>query len=61
MNRSYWLTALTVLVFGATVTLLLYVMPGPRRSTDYLVIGAVATMVCLLVLFLILIRRANKS
>ncbi len=61
MNRTYWLAAATVLLFGLTVALLLYVIPGPRKSTDYLVIGAVATFVCLLLLFVILISTAKKK
>jgi len=61
MNSTTSLAVMTALVFTATVALLLYVMPGPHRSTDYLVIGAVATLVCLLLLFYILIRRAKRS
>ena len=61
MNRTLWLTAATTLLFGLTVALLLYVIPGPRKPTDYLVIGAVATFVCLLLLFVILIRSAKKN
>jgi multisubunit Na+/H+ antiporter MnhF subunit len=43
----------TAIVFIITVVILLRVLPGPHKSTDYLVIGTLATFVCLLVVFLI--------
>lgn len=50
----------TVLMFVITVVILLQVLPGPHKSTDYLVIGTVATLVCLLVVFLI-VTSTNAS
>ncbi|HYL78849.1 MAG TPA: hypothetical protein VEU96_31960 [Bryobacteraceae bacterium] len=61
MNRTLSLAAITILVFGATVALLLYILPGPHAPTDYLVIGAVATLLCLLLLFVLLIKTKPKS
>ena len=59
MNRTLSLAALTILVFVVTVALLTYLIPGPHKPTDYLVIGAVATFACLLLLFVLLIKT-NK-
>jgi len=50
----------TVLMFVITVVILLQVLPGPHKSTDYLVIGTVATLVCLLIVFLI-VASTNAS
>ena len=44
-----------VMIFAVTVAILLAVMPGPHKPTDYLVIGCVATLLCLLLLFVVLI------
>jgi hypothetical protein len=35
-------------------------MPGPHKPTDYLVIGAVGTLLSLLLLFVVLIKSAEK-
>ena len=43
-----------------TVAVLLNVLPGPHKATDYLVIGAVATLLCLLLLFVILINTMKR-
>lgn len=60
MNRTFILAVGMVLVFAVTVGIMLNVVPGPHKSTDYLVMGAVATMLCLLLLFVILFKRADK-
>jgi len=60
MNRTLVLAALLVLLFAGTVAVLLNVMPGPHKSTDYLVIGAVATLLCLLLLFVVLIKLPQR-
>jgi len=49
------------MIFGVSITVLLAVMPGPHRPTDYLVIGCVATLLCLLLLFVVLVNAAKKS
>ena len=56
MNRTVALTLGMVMIFGVTVAILLAIMPGPHKSTDYLVIGCVATLLCLLLLFIVLIN-----
>lgn len=60
MKRTIALVALMVVLFAGTVAVLLNVMPGPHKSTDYLVIGAVATLLCLLLLFVVLIKLPQK-
>lgn len=60
MNRTLALAGLMVLLFGGTVAVLLNVMPGPHKPMDYLVIGAVATLLCLLLLFLVLIKLPQR-
>ena len=40
-------------LFVMTVLVMLRVLPGPHKSTDYLVIGTFATFFCLGVLFLV--------
>jgi Na+/melibiose symporter-like transporter len=61
MNRTVTLTLGMLLIFGVTVAVLLAVMPGPHKSTDYLVIGCVATLLCLLLLFVVLINTAKRD
>jgi hypothetical protein len=60
MNRTFGLAAALVIIFGVTVAVLLTVMPGPHKSTDYLVIGCVATLLCLLLLFVVLINAPKR-
>jgi Na+/melibiose symporter-like transporter len=60
MNRTIGLTLAMVIIFGLTVAVLLTVMPGPHKSTDYLVIGCVATLLCLLLLFVVLINAPKR-
>lgn len=61
MNRILSLAGIVVAVFMATVTILLFLLPGPHAPTDYLVIGAVATLLCLLLLFVLLVKMKPKS
>ena len=60
MNRTLALTLGMVMIFGVTIAILLAVMPGPHKSTDYLVIGCVATLLCLLLLFVVLLNTAKS-
>jgi len=60
MNRTIALALGMVMIFGLTVAVLLTVMPGPHKSTDYLVIGCVATLLCLLLLFVVLINAPKR-
>jgi hypothetical protein len=49
-----------VLLFVATVGILLNVMPGPHKRTDYLVMGGAATLLCLVLLFVVLFTSPQK-
>jgi len=60
MNRTLTLAIGMILVFGVTVAVLLQLLPGPRKPTDYLVIGAIATFLCILLLFVVLMSTSEK-
>lgn len=49
-----------ILIFGAVAAILLKVMPGPLKPIDYLVIGGIATLVSLLVLFAAIVSTWMK-
>jgi len=61
MNRTLKISALLLAVFAVTVAILLQVLPGPHERTDYLVIGGVATLFCILLLYFLLIKRGDKN
>lgn len=46
-------------MFIITVVILLRVLPGPHKPSDYLVIGTLATFICLLVVFLVVATAAG--
>jgi len=60
MKRPLLLVLAMLAIFGVTVFVLLNVLPGPHKPTDFLVIGAVATLLCLLLLFIILINTLSR-
>ena len=53
-RTSRWLTlgGGIVVLFVASITILLKVIPEPHRNLDYLVIGAVATFLSMILLWL---------
>jgi quinol-cytochrome oxidoreductase complex cytochrome b subunit len=61
MNRTLALALGMAMIFGVTVAVLWNVMPGPHKPTDALVIGCVATLLCLLLLFVVLVKTAKRS
>jgi hypothetical protein len=61
MNRHVGLSIGIAALFVMVVLVFDQVLPGPRRPTDYLVMGGAATMICLLVLFLVLISTSMRS
>ena len=61
MPRYISLALGVLIVFGVVAAILLRLMPGPHHETDYLVIGAVSTLVSMLALFLALITTTLKS
>lgn len=60
MPRGWMLALAGVCVFGIVAGVMLAVMPAPKDS-DYMVIGSVATLVTLLVLFLVVISTTRST
>lgn len=61
MRRTLVLALAVALVFTAVAAIMYKVMPSPLKDSDYLVIGSVATLVALLVLFSALISTTKSS
>jgi drug/metabolite transporter superfamily protein YnfA len=61
MGRILALSGGIMIVFAIVVFVLLNLIPGPHKNSDYLVIGAVATLVSMVVLFLILVKTTYKD
>ena len=55
MPRGWVLGLAGVCVFGIVAAVMLAVMPTPLKESDYMVVGTVATLVALLVMFLVVI------
>ncbi len=49
-----------LIIFGVVAAIMLKLLPGPLRPTDYLVVGAVATFVSLAAVFVALITGYLK-
>jgi Na+/melibiose symporter-like transporter len=60
MNRTIALAVGMLMLFAVTVGILLNVMPGPHKATDYLVMGAAGTLLCLVLLFVVLFTTPAK-
>ncbi len=45
-----------IVVFAVIVALMLRLLPGPHRPSDYMVIGTFATLACLALVFVLLLR-----
>jgi Na+/melibiose symporter-like transporter len=58
MRSSRWLPLAggIAVLFAVTVAVLLKVIPEPHRNVDYLVIGAVATFLSMVLLWLVLMQ-----
>ena len=61
MNRNVTLAVALIAVFVATIAILSNILPGPHKPADYLVIGGVATLVCLAVLFMVVIAVPRRT
>ncbi len=61
MARGFALGLGVVVAFSVSALILHRLMPAPLREVDYMVIGAVSTLVALGVFFLILITTSLKS
>lgn len=59
MQRGWILALATLCIFAVVAAVMLNLMPGPLKESDYLVIGTVATLVALLVLFLVVIASTR--
>ena len=60
MNRALVLALALIVAFGAIAAILLVLTPGPHKTTDYLVIGAIGTFLCMLLLFFVLMKTIQK-
>lgn len=61
MKRGLTLGAAAVCVFVVVAGIMLKVMPVPLKESDYMVIGSVATLMALGVVFLVLVSTTMKS
>jgi NADH:ubiquinone oxidoreductase subunit 6 (subunit J) len=55
-SRVLVLAGAILVLFISTVAILLNVIPGPHRNLDYLVIGAVATFLSMILLWVVMIQ-----
>ena len=60
MRRPLVLVVSVLIAFLVTLAIMWQVMPYPRKSLDYLIMGAASTMVSMVVLFLVLINTTYK-
>lgn len=61
MPRPLSLALAGICVFAIVAAVMIRLMPTPLAESDFLVIGSVATLVALLVLFLVMISTARSS
>jgi len=62
MARTLSLAFALVFIFAAVAGIMLRVMPAPLKDSDYLIIGSVATLVSLLILFVLVVATSgNRS
>lgn len=61
MPRALTLTLAAGCIFAVVAVVMVQVMPQPLKDSDYMVIGSVATLVALLVLFLALIATSRPG
>ena len=60
MGRGLMLALAGVCVFVIVAAAMLALMPAPMKESDYMVIGSVATLVALLVLFLVMVSTTKS-
>lgn len=61
MTRKLSFAVAVVLVFAVSVLILLRLFPGPHQPGDYLVVGTLATFLCILLVFVLVISTSNKG
>ncbi len=61
IRRSLSITAAIVFLFAVTAVLLSGALPGPHTRLDYIIIGTVATLFALVLLFVAVVVRKDRS
>jgi preprotein translocase subunit SecG len=61
MRRNGILILGMIVVFAVIVALMLHALPGPHRPSDYMVIGTLATLACLALVFIVLLRTEKRT
>ena len=61
MGRPLLLGTAGLMVFAVVAAVMIRLMPGPLKESDYMVVGSVATLVALLALFLAHVSTGSKS
>jgi hypothetical protein len=61
MGRKFGFVAAAAAIFAAVIVVMLNLMQGPLKDSDYLVVGTVATVAAMLVLFVLLIATSGKK
>ena len=56
-SRWFMLAGAIVVLFIATIGILLNVIPGPHKKLDYLVIGAIATFLSMTLLWIVMMQE----
>ncbi|MDP8979855.1 MAG: hypothetical protein M3O35_04600 [Acidobacteriota bacterium] len=60
MRRTGILIIGLIVIFAVVVALMLRLLPGPHRPSDYMVIGTFATLACLALVFVVLLRTEKR-
>lgn len=60
MQKTRILGLAVMAIFVTVTAILLKLMPGPRKDSDYLVIGSIATLVSLAAVFLLVVTTTSK-
>jgi hypothetical protein len=60
MTRPVMLAGAALCIFVVVALVMLAVMPAPLKESDYLIVGSVATIVALLVLFLVTVSTSKS-
>jgi hypothetical protein len=61
MNKNIALALGVGLVFIALCALMLVILPGPLGPKDFMVAGAISTILCLLLLLYLFTRNPSKA
>lgn len=59
MRKFLPLLLLTAVLYAASTFVLTRIIPEPHSTVDYLIIGSFATLLCLLVLLVVVVRRVG--